>query len=206
MNAAFFRRGIRAFTLPEVLIASSVSAFMFAATLAVVVALQRSYSGAIDYSRGTTDQQRVLDYISRDLRRALTVTVSGSNQTLTVTVPDTYASYDSQGNPSGSLVSPTITSGKVYYGDPTKPVTICYFLSGNQLMRQQTIGATGGVSTLVISDSVELLQSSFQDLTSVVEYSVTFAPKMTLADVGSSTARLSTILTGRTSVRNPRRD
>jgi hypothetical protein len=103
-------------------------------------------------------------------------------------------------------VTPTITSGKVNYGDSTKPVTICYYLSGNQLLRQQTIGATGVVTTLVISDSVELLQSSFQDLTSVVNYSVTFAPKMTLADYGSSAARLSTTLTGRTSVRNPRRD
>jgi hypothetical protein len=188
------------------MIAAAVSAFMFAATLTAIVFLQRSFQSSIDFSRGTTDQQRVLDYIARDLRRALTVTVSGSNQTLTVTVPDTYSSYDSQGNPSGSIVTPTITSGKVNYGDPTKPVTICYYLSGNQMLRQQTIGATGAVNTLVIADSVELLQSSFQDLTSIITYSVTFAPDITTTDRTNSSARLSTTLTGRTSVRNARRN
>lgn len=188
------------------MIAMAVSAFMFAATLTAVVTLQRSLTSTIDFARGTTDQQRVLDYIARDLRRALTATVSGSNQTLTVTVPDTYSSYDSQGNPTGAIVTPTITSGKVNYGDPTKPITICYYLSGNQLLRQQTIGATGAVSTLVIADSVELMQSSFQDLTSVVTYSVTFAPNMTTSDRSSSSARQSTTLTGCTSVRNARRD
>lgn len=205
MTSRFPNRGIRAFTLPEVIIAMSVSAFMFAAILTATVTFSRSFQSAIDFSRGTTDQQRVLDYIARDLRRAWTVTVSGSNQTLTVTVPDTYAAYDAAGNPTGAVVTPTITSGKVNYGDPTKPVTICYYLSGSQLLRQQTIGATGAVSTLVIADSVELLQSSFQDLTSIVTYSVTFAPDMTTTDRSSSSARLSTTLTGSTSIRNARR-
>src|SRR5579862_8563306 len=119
MTSRFPNRGIRAFTLPEVIIAMAVSAFMFAAILTATVTFSRSFQSAIDFARGTTDQQRVLDYIARDLRRAWTVTVSGSNQTLTVTVPDTYSAYDSQGNPTGAVVTPTIASGKVNYGDPT---------------------------------------------------------------------------------------
>jgi hypothetical protein len=43
-------------------------------------------------------------------------------------------------------------------------------------------------------------------LNCVVNYSVTFAPKMTRADQGNAQSRLSTTLTGSTSVRNARRD
>jgi len=206
MKAASSRRRAAGFTLAEVMIASGVSAFMFAGILTTMVTLQRTCSGTIEFSRGTTDQQRALDYISRDLHRALTVTVSSTSQTLTVTVPDTYTAYDAQGNPTGTIVAPSISGAKVNYGDASKPLTICYYLSGNKLLRQQTIGATNAVSTMVIADSVELIQTSFADLTSVVTYSVTFAPKMTLADYGNSQARTATTLTGCTSVRNARRD
>ncbi len=206
MRSAAAHRHSSGFTLTEVLIASGISAFMFAGILATVVYLQRTCVGTMDFARGTTDQQRALDYIARDLHRALTVTVSSSSQTLTVTVPDTYTSYDSQGNPTGTLVTPTVSNGKVNYGDASKPLTICYYLSGAKLLRQQTIGATGAVSTMVVADSVELIQTSFADLTSVVTYSVTFAPRMTFSDDGNTQARLSTTLTGSTSVRNARRD
>jgi len=194
------------FTLPEVMVSMAVSAFMFAAILTATVNFQRTFSGAMNYSRGTTDQLRALDYVSRDLRRAYTVTVSQYSQTLTLTIPDTYATYDSQGNPSGALVDPKITNGQVNYGDPTKPITICYYLSDGQLLRQQTVTSTGTVSTIVIADSVETLQSSFADLTSIVTYTITFAPNLTGFDRNISQARAGTTLVGTTSVRNARRD
>jgi Tfp pilus assembly protein PilW len=198
---------IRAFTVTEVMVASAVSLMIFAAVLTGVITFQRSFSGAIDYSRGTIDQQRVLDYLSRDIRRALTVTVSANSNTLTVTIPDAYASYDAQGNPIGSVQDPTFTStGVANYGDPTKPITICYYVQNNQLLRQQTIGQTGVQSTLVIADSVELLQSSFQDLNCIVNYAVTFNPKMARSDQGNSLVRQLTTLQGSASVRNLRRD
>jgi prepilin-type N-terminal cleavage/methylation domain-containing protein len=206
MKAHRKRGRVDAFTLPEVMVGMAVSAFMFAAILTATVAFQRSFSGAMNYSRGTTDQQRALDYVARDLRRAYTVTVSQFNQTLTVTVPDYYTAYDSQGNPTGTPVTPIITNGKVNYGDTTKPITIVYYLSGGQLFRQQTIGATGTTSTQVVADSVETLQSSFADLTSVVTYTVTFAPNLTGFDRSSTQARTATVLTGSTSVRNARRN
>ncbi|EDY17477.1 hypothetical protein CfE428DRAFT_4994 [Chthoniobacter flavus Ellin428] len=206
MKPAHFTSPSAAFTLPEVMIAMAVSAFMFAALLTATVGFQRSFSGAMNYSRGTTDQMRALDYVARDLRRAYTVTVSQYNQTLTLTVPDTYTAYDSQGNPTGTLRSPTITNGQVNYGDPAKPITVSYYLSGGQLLRQQWIGATGATNTIVIADSVETLQSSFADLTSIVTYTITFAPNLTGFDRNSSGARANTTLIGSTSVRNTRRD
>ncbi len=206
MKRALSLREVRAFTITEVMVASAVSLMIFGAVLTAVVTFQRSFTGAIDYSRGTIDQQRVLDYISRDLRRALTVTVSTDTNTLTITVPDAYGTYDAQGNPSGPVKDPDLSTGKVNYGDPAKPVTICYYVQNNQMLRQQTIGATNAVSTLVIADSVELLQSSFKDLNCIVNYSVTFAPKLTRSDRGSQQARASTVLSGTTSVRNARRD
>lgn len=194
------------FTLPEVMVSMAVTAFMFAAILTATVTFQRTFSGAMNYSRGTTDQLRALDYVARDLRRSYTVTVSQYSQTLTLTVPDSYSAYDSQGNPSGTLVDPKITNGQVNYGDPTKPITICYYLSDGQLLRQQTIASTGAVSTIVIADSVETLQSSFADLTSIVTYTITFAPNLTGFDRSSNQARAGTTLVGTTSVRNARRD
>lgn len=192
--------------MPEVMVSMTVTAFMFAAILTATVALQRSFAGAMDYSRGTTDQLRALDYVARDLRRAYTVSVSQFSQTLTVTVPDYYTAYDAQGNPTGTPVDPKITNGQVNYGDATKPITICYYLSGGQLLRQQTIGATGAVSTTVVADSVETLQSSFADLTSIVTYTITFAPNLTAFDRQTGQTRPGTTLIGCTSVRNARRD
>jgi Tfp pilus assembly protein PilW len=204
---ALSRRALRAFTLTEVMIATAVSCFMFAAVLTATVVLQRSFSGAMNYSKGTTDQQRALDYIARDLRRAWTVTVSQYNQTLTIQIPDYYSSYDAQGNPSGAPSTPSIsTTGKLDYGDPTKPVTICYYLNNGQLLRQQTIEATGSTCTTVVADSVCNLESSFADLTSVVNFTITFAPALSAYDSTNSSARAGTTLIGTTSVRNARRD
>jgi len=192
------RKAVAATTLAEVLIAMVVSMFMFIAILTGTIALNQIFSGAMNYCSGTTDQQRAMDYIARDLRRALTVTVSQNNQTLTVTVPDCYSSYDSQGNPNSALVAPTITSGAVNYGNPAKPLTICYYVSNGQLLRQQTIGATGASSTLVIANSVQDLTSTFQNLTSIVTFNVSFLPTMTTHDRNQA----ATTLTASTSIRN----
>jgi Tfp pilus assembly protein PilW len=193
-------------TLVETMVAAAVSVYMFACILTATVTLNRIFAGAMEYSSGTTDQQRAMDYIARDLRRAYTVTVSQSDQTLTVTVPDCYTAYDAQGNPTGSLAAPTISNGVVNYSSPIKPLTICYYINGGQLLRQQTIGATGASNTLVIANSVQHLTSTFADLTSIVTFSITFAPHMTASDSADAQAQAATTLTASTSVRNLRRD
>ena len=206
MNTMRASVGTRAATLVETLVALAVSAYMFGCILAATVALNRIFVGAMEYSSGVTDQQRAMDYIARDLRRAYTVTVSQSNQTLTVTVPDCYSAYDSMGNPTGSVVTPSITNGVINYNDSTKPLTICYYISGGQLLRQQTIGATGASNTLIIASSVQSLTSTFTDSTSIVSFSITFAPKMTPYDSTNAQDQTGTTLTANTSVRNLRRD
>ena len=193
-------------TLAEMLVASAVSCYMFACILTGTVVLNRTFAGAMEYCSGTTDEQRAMDYIARDLRRAYTVTVSQSDQTLTVTVPDCYGAYDSQGNPTGAMVSPTIADGTINYNDPTKPITICYYISNGQLLRQQTIGTTGAVNTLVIANSVQDLTSTFADLTCVVTFNITFAPSMAASGSTNSQSQAGTTLSASTSVRNLRRD
>ena len=193
-------------TLAETLVAMVVSMYMFIAILTGTIALNQIFNGAINYSSGTTDQQRAMDFIARDVRRAISapsITGTAPNQTLTLTLPDCYSSYDSNGNPAhNSLVAPTISSSsKVYYNN-NNTITVSYSInSSGQLQRQQTINSTNSTTYLVIANSVHGLTSSFQNpvnLNSIVTFSITFSPFMTTHD-STSTA---TTLTATTSIRH----
>jgi hypothetical protein len=179
---------------------------MFVALIYTLIALSRTFAATEDFSVATADQQRSIDYVSRDLRRAYTVTVSPDGKTLNMTVPDYYTTYDADGNPTGSPVTPTITDGVVNYNDPAKPLTVSYYLSGQSFIRKQTIGATGAVSTLVLASYAADFESNFSDATSIVNFSITFAPNFKVAAGRDAESRQGTLLTGTTSARNLRRD
>ena len=158
----------------------------------------RSLVVADDYSYQSNEELRAVDFIVRDLRRALTATISASGNSLSLTMPDYYSSYDSQGNPNGSLVTPTIVQGAPVYGDPTKPLLISYAVSGSKLIRTQTVQSTGAVSTLVICSRVNNLALEFIALRTTVKFNITFDPKYQ----GVSTAlRTATTLSATVAVR-----
>lgn len=99
------------FTLTELMVASGVSALILMALVLGSIALQRSFAATDQYGTAQDSQLRVMDYLTRDLRRAgfgglpagwtasSAIDLSSSTQ-VSMLVPDYYNVYDSNGNPS----------------------------------------------------------------------------------------------------------
>ena len=191
-------RRTRAFTIAELLIVLGISGILFAAVMTAGTGSLRSLAAADDYSYESNSELLAMDYIARDLRSALTVTIPAGGQSLSVTLPQYYSAYDAQGNPNGNPITPTIVNGAPVYGDPTKPLTVAYAVSGANLIRTQTIQTTGAVSSLVVCANVNNFQLAFVPLSTTVTYTITFDPKYRSA---SSSQRTATTLAGTVSVR-----
>lgn len=195
------RNRVSAFTLVELLIALGVAGVMFALIVGAVVGAMRSLAVADDYSYQSNEELRAVDFIVRDLRRALTVTIASGGASLSLTIPDYYTSYDAQGNPNGNPVTPTIVNGAPVYGNAAKPISVSYVVSGSQLIRTQTIQATGAVSSLVVCSRVNDFSLAFVALSTTVTFKIVFDPKYQ----GITTAlRSGTTLAGTVAVRGIR--
>lgn len=119
------RPGCRAFTLMEVMVATTMTAVLLVCVLCGVVSLQHSYASTEEYAAGQADQARLLDLLALDLRRGVQLTGSTAcyamdkdGQGLKITVPDLYA-FDA-GDPqhfNPLLVTPTYdaTTQTVFY-------------------------------------------------------------------------------------------
>ena len=86
-----------AYTLVELLMATSMTAVILVAALSGVVTLQRSYTATEQYATGMADQERLLDSLALDLRRAMAISTSATpwtmdldGQGLQINVPDYY--------------------------------------------------------------------------------------------------------------------
>lgn len=101
-----------AFSLPELLIALSISAVVGAVCVGVYVNLQRGYTFVMTWSDLDNNLCRVEDSIAVDLRNATSITITDTPpvQTLTLTVPQCYSP-----GPSGTLYSPG--DSRLNYGD-----------------------------------------------------------------------------------------
>jgi type II secretory pathway component PulJ len=166
-----------AYTLVELLVGVTISSAIFATILTSGVAIYRSCMSADDYSYQANEQLRAMDYISRDLRSALSVTIPAGGQTVALTLPDIYATYDAKGNPTSTLVNPVITSAAPGYGNAAQPLSVTYYVSGNSLLRQQTVPALAQTTTKVIASNVNDFTLKFVPMSTVVNFSITFAPR-----------------------------
>jgi Tfp pilus assembly protein PilW len=199
------------FTLAETTVAAAIVAIILVSIVTGGVSLQKIFAGSDGSMKANADQTRILDYIVRDLRQALTVVVSNSNQTLTVTVP---AYLDPN---TGAAVIPRVQSGAstskgtVDYGN--SPSTVTYFpanapispattytyqANGQYLIRQ--VGAT----QTVISLDCKSLQINVTDNTTSVEAWVSFAPRFNFSNATSD--RDGTKVYATTTFRNTRRN
>ena len=103
---------ITGFTLPEMLLALSISSLVVAAAVTSGVALQKSFK-AVDSYFGTHMQQiRIIDYLSRDVKRGLIVTTSADLQTVTITVPN----YTIQAGDPEAIVNPALVTNVALAG------------------------------------------------------------------------------------------
>src|SRR5947209_15784599 len=93
-----------AFTLPEMSVALAAGSVILGATLTSSTSLQKSFN-ALDNYFGTHMQQiRIVDYLSRDVKRGFMLTTSADLQTVTITIPN----YIIQAGDTEALVNRTL--------------------------------------------------------------------------------------------------
>ena len=197
-----------AFSLAETMIALSVSSVLLGATLTSSTSLQKSFN-AIDTYFGTHMQQiRIVDYLSRDVKRGLTVTTSADLQTVTITIPNYVIQAgdpEALANPAlvGTPRTPTMTytpSGwQVNYGAATS--TVVYSINGTSILRTEN----GAVTTIASSTDQLVPQTTDVELanTEYAKTSITFQPIFTSG--GAVAERTGTTVYSTAYLRNKRR-
>jgi len=76
------------FTLIELMFAVAVGALMMAALVAAAVCLHRSFTAVDNFFASHVQQVRIMDYLSRDVKRSYIVTTSTDLQTVTCIIPN----------------------------------------------------------------------------------------------------------------------
>ena len=163
------------FTLFEMLVATAASTSLLATIMLSSVTLQRSFYWSSEYAVEANAQLRAVDYVTRDLRGAISVTIPTGGQILSMDVPDYYSSYDAQGNPTSAPVDPVVIRGMPEYGDPALPVSVTYFLNGDALLRQQIVQATGQTTSVVVARNLSDFTATLVGQGVAVRFDLTFA-------------------------------
>ncbi len=162
---------IRAFTLPEVMIASLIFSAVSLGLLMGFTSLERCFAATTDFATNHSDEMRISDYLALDLRRALSVQAAQNNTTIFV---PRY--YDNAGAPQ----TPTLDGhGGVTYGTAGNSVRVRYYLSGGAIYREQVdwpIGASSVASTIPVAENVKDFIFDVTDLGKVVTTKITFNP------------------------------
>lgn len=105
------------FTLSEMLVALSIAAIALLATISSSVGLQKSLGAVDNYFNAHVQQIRIVDFLSRDVKRSYIVTSTGTPQTVTCMIP-TY--LDSTGKRQTPTIKKTGNNGIVVdYGTKT---------------------------------------------------------------------------------------
>jgi prepilin-type N-terminal cleavage/methylation domain-containing protein len=114
------------FTFLEMMLAVSVGALMMAAILAAAVCLYRSFTAVNNYFASHLQQVRIMDYLSRDVKRSYIVTTSTDLQTVTCTIPnylvDNGSNQPTRATPTLSLVGNKVVAN--YQASTVNNVTI----------------------------------------------------------------------------------
>ena len=196
------------FTLAEILTAMAIAVVIFAAIITASLAMQKTFNAVDNYFATHIQQVRIIDYLNRDVKRALICTVSADQQTVTLTIPKyIIQSGDAEAvsNPSlvGAMRNPTIsttTSGvQVNYGTTTS--TVVYSINGAAILRTED-----GVVTTIASSTDQLIPTTTDvDLanTEKATMAVTFQPIFTSGNVADE--RTGTTVFSLAYLRNKRR-
>ena len=122
------------FTLAEAMVAMAGTVIIIAALMLGAVGVQRSMRSSEIYAGNQSDQRRLLDYLARDIRRAVgvgqTTTIAGMEVTrlgterlaiegraaLALTLPGYYRSNEPTSETFDESLPVTLASGRVDYG------------------------------------------------------------------------------------------
>ena len=197
-----------AFSLTEIMVTLAISSVALGAILTSSASLQKSFN-AIDSYFGTHMQQiRIVDYLSRDVKRGLIVTTSADLQTVTVTVPnyiiqagdpEAVANPALVGTPRTPTISYTPSGPQVNYGATTS--TVVYSINGTSILRTEN----GTVTTIASSTDQLVPQTTDVELanTEYAKTSITFQPIFTSG--GAVAERSGTTVYSMAYLRNKRR-
>jgi prepilin-type N-terminal cleavage/methylation domain-containing protein len=203
-----FSFGNGGFTLSEMMIALAVSAVVLGVTLTSSTSLQKSFSAIDSYFATHMQQIRIVDYLSRDVKRGLAVTTSLDLQTVTITIPnyiiqagdpEAIANPALAGTPRTPTVVNTPSGPQVNYGATTS--TIVYSINGLSILRSEN-----GVVTTIASSTDQLVPQTTDVELANTEYtktSITFQPIFTSG--GSAAQRSGTTVYSTAYLRNKRR-
>jgi hypothetical protein len=183
-----------AFSMPDLLVGTAVSSVIAGGMLTTISALQRTSSASLHHAQSQIQQARLVDYISRDLRRAVSVNVDTfeGSERLTVKIPNFY-------DPAGQPREPVIDGGGVLYGDSGSEVTIIYHVHGDKVYR-----SVNGHGTIVAND-VTSFKIDFTDSgKQAVTVAISFVPRYQFNRSNAETNRDSTTAYATTLLRNTR--
>jgi prepilin-type N-terminal cleavage/methylation domain-containing protein len=196
------------FSLIEMMVTIAISSVALGAVLTSSISLQKSFN-AIDAYFGTHMQQiRIVDYLSRDVKRGLVVTTSADLQTVTVTVPnyiiqagdpEAVANPGLVGTPRTPTVAYTPSGAQVNYGATTS--TVVYSINAMSILRTED----GNVTTIASSTNQLVPKTTDVELanTECAKTTITFQPIFTSGD--SVAAQSGTTIYSTAYLRNKRR-
>ena len=185
-------RKLRGYTIPDMLVGATVCAVLAGGMFTTIGALRKSARASEHHTQSQVQQARLVDYISRDLRRALKVSVDTylGAERLNLTIPDFY---DASGGPR----EPIIDGGSVVYG--TGNVAISYFKKDDAVYRSVN-GAATALATGLEKFEIDYTDDGQQAVT----VGVSFIPKFQYDSENASAARAGTATFATTLLRNKR--
>jgi type II secretory pathway component PulJ len=208
MKIAHSPRNRLGFTLVETTVALGISSIVFVAAITASIGLQKSFNAIDDFFATHMQQIRIIDYLSRDVKRGLTVTTSVDLQSVSITVPkyiiqagdpEAVANPALIGTPRPPTISYSRSGSQVNYGLSTSSVV--YAISGQSILRTEN-----GVVTTIASATDQLVPQWTDVELANTEYTstaVTFLPIFTSANAAAE--RTGTRVCATAYLRNRRR-
>ena len=129
------------FTLGEMLVASGIASLMLTATIIGSVSLQKSLNAVGNYFDTMSPQIRIMDFLSRDVKRSYIVGTSPDYKTVTCTIPNYLVQA---GDPDASNGIGTRRSPKLYQN--ANGISVSY-----QARSVSDASITSGSATLTVS-------------------------------------------------------
>jgi type II secretory pathway pseudopilin PulG len=185
----------KGFTLSETTIAMGIASFMLLALLTASIALQKSLNAVDRYFATQMQQIRIIEYLSRDVKRSYVVTSTSSPQTVTCTIPN-YLNGNARRDPTVTWSTKGVTVDYV-----ATPATVVYSVSNQSILRTEN-----GALTTIASSTDNLLPAWLDVELSNTQYlttNITFLPIFTSG--GATASRTGTTLFSTAYLRNLRK-
>jgi prepilin-type N-terminal cleavage/methylation domain-containing protein len=177
-------RNQKGFTLSEMLIALSIAAVALAGTISASVGLQKSMNAVDNYFTAHAQQIRIVDYLSRDVKRSYIVTSTGSPQTVTCATPDYL-------DASGARRTPKITmNANGATVDYRAAVSDGVLVSGSSIFTSATAGfSSADVGKALIATGIPTgttIQSCTNSTTVVMSANATASSASSAVTIGNT--------------------